>query len=404
MSIIAFVGLPGSGKSYNVVSRVILPALRSGREIVTNIPLQNLADFDNPKVTYFDIEKLKDDVEFFQNIKAGAVYIFDEAQLLWAAGLKAHMINDLHKKFFSMHRHMVGESGLSTEIVLVTQDLSNIANFFRQLVETTYRSSKLSVVGASNRFKLEVYSGFVTGNKPSKQHLLNTFTGVYDKKVYRYYKSNTMAKDSIVSVKELRSDGNPSIFKTKKFIFIAIFAPLSLIYGIYNTVQFFNPETSDLVIKKQSDKSDSSQSLTDIPSSSQSSSDAVSKTSIKRSSSHDSVNGDADVPPRVLSLLKRQYGFIPDGFAFQPVYLSGYIQYGTQSVLMFDYQGYSISAPAVCNFKYCRILGAGISINLDHQFVLEPVKEDSGASFSSLANAVPDAVNAVPSVVSERSE
>ncbi|WP_218058625.1 zonular occludens toxin domain-containing protein [Gilliamella sp. Occ3-1] len=37
MAISAYVGVPGSGKSYEVVKSVLLPAYMAGRRIVTNI-------------------------------------------------------------------------------------------------------------------------------------------------------------------------------------------------------------------------------------------------------------------------------------------------------------------------------------------------------------------------------
>lgn len=37
MAISAYVGVPGSGKSYEVVKSVILPAIKSGRRVVSNI-------------------------------------------------------------------------------------------------------------------------------------------------------------------------------------------------------------------------------------------------------------------------------------------------------------------------------------------------------------------------------
>ena len=40
MSITAYTGLPGSGKTYGVVQHVIVPALQAGRRVVTNIPMR----------------------------------------------------------------------------------------------------------------------------------------------------------------------------------------------------------------------------------------------------------------------------------------------------------------------------------------------------------------------------
>ena len=39
MSTLAYVGRPGSGKSYAVVENQIMPALKAGIKVVTNIPL-----------------------------------------------------------------------------------------------------------------------------------------------------------------------------------------------------------------------------------------------------------------------------------------------------------------------------------------------------------------------------
>ena len=51
MAINAYTGLMGSGKSYEVVSSIILPAVRSGRRVVTNI------DGINPDAIYAYLEK-----------------------------------------------------------------------------------------------------------------------------------------------------------------------------------------------------------------------------------------------------------------------------------------------------------------------------------------------------------
>ncbi len=39
MSVNALEGIPGSGKSYEAVAYHVLPALRSGRKVITNLPL-----------------------------------------------------------------------------------------------------------------------------------------------------------------------------------------------------------------------------------------------------------------------------------------------------------------------------------------------------------------------------
>ena len=55
MAVTMYTGLPGSGKSYEAVSRVIVPALRKGRKVMTNLPLniEALKEGDIP------VDKLK---------------------------------------------------------------------------------------------------------------------------------------------------------------------------------------------------------------------------------------------------------------------------------------------------------------------------------------------------------
>jgi len=60
MSILAYTGLPGHGKSYGVVENVILPALRMKRVVYTNIPLNDelcINDF-GMSVVPFDIQDI----------------------------------------------------------------------------------------------------------------------------------------------------------------------------------------------------------------------------------------------------------------------------------------------------------------------------------------------------------
>lgn len=194
MTISAYVGLPGSGKSYGVVENVILPAIKAGRRVLTNIPMNNDAWIEQCGAApeWFDIYEVAKDPEWWdKNNVAGAVVVLDELYKLWPAGLNAKNVREADKSFLAEHRHMVDESGHSTEIVLVTQDLSQIASFARVLVETTFRSVKLSKLGLNNAFRIDVYSGAVTGPAPPKSRLERQIPGRYKKEIYALYKSHT---------------------------------------------------------------------------------------------------------------------------------------------------------------------------------------------------------------------
>lgn len=153
MSIVAYTGLPGAGKSYGVVENVILPSLRKGRTVYTNIPMNydelqkdktikgNLVTFRNEDVTETWLDELP----------AGIIFVLDEAWRVYPAGVRADKMPESYKSFLAEHRHKVDENGNSNEIIFVTQDLSQLASFVRKLIEETFIVKKMSAFGKRGR-------------------------------------------------------------------------------------------------------------------------------------------------------------------------------------------------------------------------------------------------------------
>lgn len=194
MTIAAYTGLPGHGKSYGVVENVIKPALKDKREVFTNIPMQSeecIKQF-GMTVTPFRTEDIIENPNWWSEVfSPGAVIVIDELWRLWPSGLNAKNVRDQDKAFLAEHRHLVGENGCSTEIVFVTQDLSQVANFARSLVETTFRVTKLSKVGMNKRFRVDVYFGPVTGVSPPISKRDREIHGSFKKSTYSLYQSHT---------------------------------------------------------------------------------------------------------------------------------------------------------------------------------------------------------------------
>ncbi|WP_276783363.1 zonular occludens toxin domain-containing protein [Thalassolituus oleivorans] len=194
MSISAYTGLPGHGKSYGVVDNVIRPALEQKREIFTNIPMNSDECLQRygMTVTQFKTDDIIENPNWWTDVfTAGSLIVIDELWRLWPAGLNAKNVRDQDKSFLAEHRHLVGHNGQSTEIIFVTQDLSQIANFARTLVETTFRVTKLSKIGMDNRFRVDVYFGPVTGASPPISKRDREIHGKFDKKIYALYQSHT---------------------------------------------------------------------------------------------------------------------------------------------------------------------------------------------------------------------
>jgi zona occludens toxin len=193
MSITAYTGLPGSGKSYGVVENAIIPALKAGRHVWHNMTLHE--DSIRGIVKGGRLSQVPDGAKAEDVAAAappGAVIVLDEVWKYWPAGLKTDDLSETQRSFFAEHRHRVDEDGNSTEIVLIVQDLGTGAcRFVRELVETTYRAAKLSAVGLKSRYRIDVYQGAATGQRPPEHSKLRSIHGTYKKEVYACYLSHT---------------------------------------------------------------------------------------------------------------------------------------------------------------------------------------------------------------------
>jgi zona occludens toxin len=249
MTIAAYTGLPGHGKSYGVVENVIVPALKAKREVYTNIPMNRdecLKRFEM-EVIQFDIQEIIDNSNWWTEVfKPGAVIIIDELWRLWPSGLKANNVRDEDKSFLAEHRHMVGENGHSVEIVFVTQDLSQVASFARALVENTFRVTKLSKLGLDKRYRVDVYFGSVTGPSPPISKREREIHGEFKKDTYELYKSHTKSVTGSVGNetridKRFRALGGLSI---KIGLLAIVLALVGFSFGLKHLSQYYTGDQS----------------------------------------------------------------------------------------------------------------------------------------------------------------
>lgn len=233
----AYVGLPGSGKSYQVVAHVILPAIKAGRAVRTNIPLQLDAireEYPEADVEILDIERFKADNPSREDLHdfcpPGALVALDELWRLWPAGMKTAAVPEEHKAFLAEHRHRVGPDGRASDVILVTQDLSQIAAFARALVDKTYIAQKLDGLGAKRRAKVNIYQGAVTGHRGPKAQHLRTTSIRYQPELWRYYKSHTKSETGAAG-DEVTTDGRSVIWRSPAWMALGLgvflVAPLS---------------------------------------------------------------------------------------------------------------------------------------------------------------------------------
>lgn len=222
MAIEAYVGLPGHGKSYGVVEHVVLPSIIEGRHVITNIPLEREDILADHGVPGSDITQLPEDwferPDMADFVPAGSVLILDELWRRWPSGLKANQASLADKSLLAEHRHRVDEKGRSMRIVLVTQDLSQLASWVRILVEQTYKMTKLTAIGSSKKYRVDIYLGAPTGQNIPKSKLIRQTFGQYKKEVYRYYSSATQSATGKVG-DESKADKRGVIWRSPLMIF-----------------------------------------------------------------------------------------------------------------------------------------------------------------------------------------
>lgn len=244
MSIYAYTGLPGSGKSYSVVEQQVLPALKSGRRLVTNVALKwdKLREaFPGCELVELPTQRVQaDPSSIYEYVTPGSVLVLDEVWRLFPAGLKANHVPEPFRKLLAEHRHMVNDQGESCQIVLVTQDLAQISAFARQLVETTFRTVKLTTVGLQSQYRVDVFNGPVSGPNPPESGRIRQLFGSYRQDVYQYYETHTLKSEGATSskVNERSLDRRANIL-ARPVMILGGLAALGLMFYGYTRLQGF---------------------------------------------------------------------------------------------------------------------------------------------------------------------
>jgi zona occludens toxin len=178
MAITLYTGVPGSGKSHELVSEIIVPAVTAGRRVVTNIdginpekvrhycaiksekPLEELGSvvtfdgrqMDNP--AFFPTADISPETTF---IKGGDVLVIDEFKLYVPTRTK--LKNPDLEKFFRWHRHLTDDRGRACDVAIGTQIAADVHQDFRALIETSFKLKKLKVIGRPTQYSWLKYSG-----------------------------------------------------------------------------------------------------------------------------------------------------------------------------------------------------------------------------------------------------
>lgn len=206
MAINVYTGVMGSGKSYECVAEIIIPAIAAGRRVVTNIygvDETKIHEYLKKKKRTYRLSSslgsvlLVEDKEiesdtFFPDadkpevesvVKPGDLVVIDEAWRFWRNGLK---IRDNHMQYFRMHRHYIhSETGVSSDLALIFQSITDVSRQLRSVIEMTVRTVKLKSLGFSSRYRVEFYGG----DKVQASNITSRIYRKYNKEIFPLYQS-----------------------------------------------------------------------------------------------------------------------------------------------------------------------------------------------------------------------
>lgn len=198
--IYAISGRPGGGKTYEAVAYHIIPAIKDGRKVITNITLNidwfvkifgvevrelikivdgRLTDFGSTSRPFSQIEDYSD--EWRNENGQGPLYVVDEAHMsLPSRGLPAPIL-----EWYSIHRHY------GVDIILLTQNLRKLHRDIKDMVEVTYRCTKNTAMGSDKSYTKKVQDG-------CNGEVVNTATRFYKSEFFPFYKSHSQSNKAVV--------------------------------------------------------------------------------------------------------------------------------------------------------------------------------------------------------------
>lgn len=261
MPINVYTGLMRSGKSFEVVSQVIIEAIATGRRVVTNVD-----GISNDLVRHYIAEKRKLKPEEFdklgtiahvQNedvfkpdflpyyddhrgehtdtiVQPGDLVCIDEAWRFWGSDCKLHKN---HKSFFLEHGHFTHPvTGVACDLVLMIQDMGTLHRFVKNVVAFSFRTHKKVSLGMGNTYSVTMWEG----PKMQRATEIGNWVRRYDKEIFPLYSSFKGGADG----KTVNVDKRQNILANKRIWIIGLVCIVGGVFAFRNIWNFFHPPGS----------------------------------------------------------------------------------------------------------------------------------------------------------------
>ncbi|MBI0473443.1 zonular occludens toxin domain-containing protein, partial [Pectobacterium parmentieri] len=162
--------------------------------------------------------------------RAGDLICVDEAWRIWGSDAS---VPKNHRSFIAEHRHFSHpETGVTCDLVVINQSISNLPRFIRDRTETTYRMTKLKSLGLSSMYRVEIYGGA----KLTKNERVSVKNYRYDRRIFPLYQSyDGHGSEQIV-------DKRQSIFSNMSLLITIAALTILVSAGGWYLWGFFHPE------------------------------------------------------------------------------------------------------------------------------------------------------------------
>ncbi|MGU5641914.1 zonular occludens toxin family protein [Aeromonas caviae] len=254
MSIKIHHGAPGSYKSSGAIHTDVLPAIKAGRHIITNVRgftaerCREVLGKDVPEgfqVTYIETESQdgRDHfARFYHWAPKGAFFLVDEVQRIFPPSWRQGDLDrldypggpDVAKEdgrpetidvAFDMHRHH------NWDFVFTTPNIKKVHAVIRAAAETAIRHTNMGLLGIGGRYKTVLHLADNSGSSMSDVLQAKPFNKV-PKYVFKLYDSTTTGKVS-------DTIAGSSMFRDPKILFFLAIMGFCIFFG------FIKPEYLD---------------------------------------------------------------------------------------------------------------------------------------------------------------
>ncbi|WP_255992071.1 zonular occludens toxin family protein [Chitinolyticbacter albus] len=202
-------GLPRSGKSYEAMVNQVLPAIKSGRKVYSNIKGMNHAkiaavlemDENQVQELLFQVEWEKT-TEINTFVTNDSLVVIDEVQDFWPTRAAKRMANDV-QQWFTQHGH------LGLDIVCCGQDIRDVDPIIRRRVDQKIVFRKQDALGRASKYSWVNHKATAS----EKFEPISKGVGKYDEKYFGVYQSHRPETTN----KETKHDDRSILWKTPGF-------------------------------------------------------------------------------------------------------------------------------------------------------------------------------------------